>query len=143
MEVVDVEWNDAALLAELRVLAMRESLEAIGRFDPVRAKERFLSSFDPALTKKVLVDGKLTAFYVLKEESSYLYLDHLYVHPNCQGQKMGSNLLTDIIEQGNMLGKDIKLGALKGSRSNHFYLFHGFVKTHEEEFDNYYLRKQS
>lgn len=59
-----------------------------------------------------------------------------------QGQKIGSRLLVTIIEQGNTLRKDIKLGALKGSRSNHFYLSHGFVKTHEEEFDNYYLRKQ-
>lgn len=82
MEIIDVNLSEVESLAELRVLAMRESLEAIGRFDPARAKERFLSSFDLALTKKVLMNGKLTAFYVLKEEPSYLYLDHLYVHPN-------------------------------------------------------------
>ena len=49
---------------------MRESLEALGRFDPIRARERFLSGFDPALTKKAMIDGELVAFYVFKEESS-------------------------------------------------------------------------
>jgi hypothetical protein len=34
-------------LAELRVEAMRESLERIGRFDPSRARERFLSGISP------------------------------------------------------------------------------------------------
>jgi hypothetical protein len=33
---------DGQALADLRVDAMRESLERIGRFDPVRARERFL-----------------------------------------------------------------------------------------------------
>lgn len=143
MEVINVDMGDAESLAELRVLAMRESLEALGRFDPTRARERFLSAFDPAVTKKLLVDGKLVAFYVLKEESSWLFLDHLYVHPAFQGEKIGSKLLTTIIKKGCDEGKEIKLGALKGSRSNDFYLSHGFVKTHEEEFDNYYVHKHS
>lgn len=30
---------------------MRESLERIGRFDPPRARERFLSGFVPELTR--------------------------------------------------------------------------------------------
>ncbi|VVE84806.1 GNAT family N-acetyltransferase [Pandoraea sputorum] len=33
--------SDADLLASLRIAAMRESLERIGRFDPQRARERF------------------------------------------------------------------------------------------------------
>ena len=46
-----------------------------------------------------------------------------------------------IIKKGCDLGKEIRFGALKVSRSNGFYLSHGFVKTHEEEFDNYYVPK--
>lgn len=141
MEIIDVNLSDAESLAELRVLAMRESLEALGRFDPIRARERFLSGFDPPLTKKAMIDGELVAFYVLKEETSWLYLDHLYVHPDFQSKNIGVRLLAVIIEKGCDLGKEIRLGALKGSRSNTFYLSHGFVKSHEEEFDNYYVRK--
>lgn len=39
--------DDAEALATLRVEVMRESLERIGRFDPVRASERFLTGFSP------------------------------------------------------------------------------------------------
>ena len=41
-----VSNSDADLLADLRVRAMKESLEAVGRFDPIRAKSRFLDNFD-------------------------------------------------------------------------------------------------
>jgi hypothetical protein len=34
--------TDAEALVQLRIAAMRESLEHLARFDPVRARERFL-----------------------------------------------------------------------------------------------------
>ena len=37
---------DGEALASLRVAAMRESLERIGRFDPQRARQRFLATFE-------------------------------------------------------------------------------------------------
>lgn len=39
--------GDAQALATIRVAAMRESLERIGRFDPDRARRRFLDTFSP------------------------------------------------------------------------------------------------
>lgn len=38
---------DATKLADLRVQAMRPSLMAAGRFDPARARDRFLSNYVP------------------------------------------------------------------------------------------------
>ena len=52
------EQADAEALVALRVLAMRESLERLGRFDPVRSRERFLSAFSPQHTRHILVDGE-------------------------------------------------------------------------------------
>ena len=143
MEILNAEIEDGELLAELRVLAMRESLETVGRFDPLRARERFLSKYDNSVTMKVLVKEQLAAFYVVYEAEDHLFLDHLYVHPEYQGNKIGSKILLSVIKRSQELYKPIKLGALKGSRSNQFYISHGFVKTHEEEFDNYYIRRQS
>ncbi len=130
--------GDGDALAELRVLAMKESLEALGRFDEVRARIRFLDSFDPDATQKVLIDDELVGFYVVTEHSEHLYIDHLYVHPNHQGKSIGSTVLKSIVETGRRINKPIKLGALKGSRSNQFYRSHGFVKVTEGEYDNYY-----
>lgn len=141
MKIVSANPNDADSLADLRALAMKESLEALGLFDPTRVREGLLSGFDPTITKKVLINGQLAAFFVVKEEPDWLYLNHLYVLPRFQAEKIGTTILTLIIERGDELGKKIKLRALKESRSNQFYLSHGFVKTHEEELDNYYTRE--
>ncbi|MDR6410090.1 UNVERIFIED_ORG: hypothetical protein ABIC62_002743 [Burkholderia sp. 1595] len=41
--------DDIETLVQMRIDAMRESLERIGRFEPRRARDRFVSSFDSAL----------------------------------------------------------------------------------------------
>lgn len=46
-------------LLELRLRAMRESLERIGRFNPARARSRFLADFDPALMQVAAGVGRL------------------------------------------------------------------------------------
>ena len=46
--------EDFGVLVDLRIDAMRESLEAIGRFDRNRSIERFRSSFAPEKTKKII-----------------------------------------------------------------------------------------
>ena len=117
---------------------MRESLENLGRFDPIRARERLLSSFNAANTQVIYVDEAIVAFFVVQEHIDHLHLDHLYVHPDHQGKRIGSHIITKIIEQARCRGKGIRLGALKNSRSNSFYLSHGFRKTHEDKFDIYY-----
>ena len=55
--------DDAFDLADLRVESMRESLVAIGRFDPERSRERFLSSFNPDRTIKICDGLLLAGFY--------------------------------------------------------------------------------
>ena len=135
--------QDGDALAELRVLAMKKSLEELGRFDRKRARRRFLENFQPKTTKKIIVGEELVGFYVVTEFESYLKIDHLYVDPKHQGKKIGSTVLTKIIADGRLADKPIKLGALKGSESNRFYKSHGFIKVDEGEYDNYYELRHS
>lgn len=134
---------DFDALVTLRIAAMRESLERIGRFDPARARERFRNGFDPALTRHIVADGQRVGFLVVKPEPDALKLDHLYLHPDHQGRGLGSATLQKVIAEANALGLPIRLGALRGSDANRFYQRHGFVQTHEEEWDIYYLRPVS
>ena len=46
-------------LVALRVEAMRESLERVGRFDPVRAGERLRASFSAECTRHILAGTRL------------------------------------------------------------------------------------
>ena len=137
-EIAQVEDSDKGLLAELRLMAMQESLERIGRFDPERARKRFLDGFSKEDTKKILVAGNLVGFYVLKVKYDHLYLDHLYFYPGFQNLGLGGSLIDAFKQQSTVFGLPIRLEALRESRSNEFYIKHGFVCTHEEEWDILY-----
>lgn len=69
-----------------------------------------------------------------------MLLDHLYIHPNNQGNGIGAVVLARIIEEANALGLPVRVGALRGSDSNRFYVRHGFTLIEEGDFDNYYIR---
>lgn len=141
-EIKQAERKEGELLAQLRVEAMKPSLEAIGRFDPIRAKNRFLESFKPENTSKVYFEGELAGFYVLNQNPGHMELAHLCIRPKYQNKGLGSYLINKVKNISSKIGLPIKLGALKQSESNAFYLSHGFTKVSEAEFDNYYEYKQ-
>lgn len=132
--------NDFDLLVELRIEAMRESLEAIGRFNRARSVERFRYSFDLANTKKIYLESGFVGFYAMTQNEDYLYLDHLYIDPGHQSLGIGSAVMELLIGISVRKNLPIRLGALKGSRSNEFYGRFGFVVTSEDEWDVYYER---
>lgn len=127
-------------LVALRIDAMRESLERIGRFDPERARQRFRSGFAPELTRHILLDGARVGFVAVRPAVDGMVLDHLYVHPRYQGQGVGSFVLAIVFQEADALGLDLRVGALRGSDSNRFYLGHGFIWVEESEWDIYYVR---
>ena len=132
--------TDGQALAELRVEAMRESLERIGRFDPVRARERFLSGFSPEHTRHVELNGECIGFFVVKPHKEGLLLDHLYIHPRHQSKGIGAAVLMQVFAEADAAGLQVRVGALRGSESNRFYARYGFVQVEQDEFDNYYVR---
>lgn len=138
IEFVPTSQNDAQSLAILRVEAMRESLEAVGRFDPDRARDRFLNSFDPASTTKILKAGRLVGFFAIKVRPDHILLDHLYIARDLQGSGLGSAVIKLVKTRASDASLPIQLCALKGSSSNAFYMHHGFELTNSDALDNYY-----
>jgi GNAT superfamily N-acetyltransferase len=135
-----VHAGDFEELLALRIAAMRESLERVGRFNPERARERLRHSFHPEHSQFIAMDGEKVGFYTLRPIEMSLKLDHLYVHPNCQSRGVGSFVMRKLLSEADTQRLPIQLGALRESRSNEFYQRHGFVKTHEDEWDIYYAR---
>jgi GNAT superfamily N-acetyltransferase len=135
--------EDAPRLADLRVRAMRESLEAIGRFDEQRGRERLLSDFAPDRTTLILSRGKLAGFYVLRDEGAEILLQHLYVEPALHSLGVGSQALQRIFDEANGRQRCLKVGALVGSASNRFYQRYGFQLVAQSGFDVYYVRAPS
>lgn len=133
--------EDAEQLVALRIFAMQASLEKIGRFDAQRARDRFLAGFEAQHTRHVLWQTQKVGFVVLKPLVDHLLLDHLYVHPAHQGKGLGAAVVSDVFEQARVLNLAVRVGALRGSDSNRFYLRCGFKLVEEAEWDNYYLWK--
>jgi GNAT superfamily N-acetyltransferase len=135
--------EDASRLADLRVRAMRESLDAVGRFDEQRARDRLLGDFASDCTTLILSRGNLAGFYVLKDEGADILLQHLYVDPPFQSVGIGSQALQRIFEEANRRQRSLRVGALIGSASNRFYRRHGFRHVAQSGFDVQYVRAPS
>jgi GNAT superfamily N-acetyltransferase len=138
--LVQAAETDFEELVALRIDAMRESLERIGRFDPIRARERFRAGFSALHTRHVVADGRRLGFVVVKPANGQLLLDHLYIRPGNQGKGIGAAVLAQVFKEADALSLPLRVGALRGSDANRFYQRHGFEFLAEEEWDIYYLR---
>lgn len=124
-------------LVGLRIAAMRESLERVGRFDP----EQMRASFLPECTEFILLERRWVGLCTLRPVAAgSFHLDHLHVHPDCQSRGVGSFALRRLLAVADARQVPVRLGALRESASNRFYQRHGFVKTGEDECDVYYVR---
>ena len=130
--------DDAELLVQIRIEAMEESLEALGRFNLNRARDRFLDTFEAQFTTKIAVDGLIIGFYVIKKFPDHILLDHFYIKPDYQSKGIGSSIISSIKKNFELHKLPIRLGALRNSKSNDFYKNNGFIPTHQGEWDNYY-----
>src|SRR5476651_245388 len=140
VKLVLAQPGDVDDLVAIRIEAMRDSLERIGRFDPVRARERFRDGFSPEFTRYIEVSGERVGFVAVRPLSDGLLLDHLYIKPSAQGLGIGSVVLRQIFREAEAAAPILWVGALRESASNRFYTRHGFQIVESGEFDNYYVR---
>lgn len=136
--------EDFEALLALRMAAMRESLQRLGRFDPQRARERLSRAFEPAHTRHILLGADRVGFVVLlpvpAADPDHLVLDHLYITPPAQRLGVGSWVMRQVLAEADRLGLPVRVTALKLSDANRFYRRHGFELQHTSEWDLHYLR---
>lgn len=135
-----VRPEDFDALAALRLRAMRESLERLGRYDEQRSRERLAASFDPARTRHIVAGGERVGFLVLKTLSHTMRLDHFYIDTPWQNHGLGHRVAQWLCDEADRLQRPIELTALKRSAANRFYQRHGFAAVGEGEWDIDYLR---
>jgi GNAT superfamily N-acetyltransferase len=124
--------EDFESMAELRIAALRESLERLGRFDPQRARARLQAAFVPQYMQHICLADERIGYVTLRPtDESSLHLEHLYIRPGQQGQGVGAWAMAWIKNHG----QDVTLSALRLSDANRFYLRHGFEVVGESAFD--------
>ena len=141
IELQGAKAEDLEELVKIRIAAMRESLEKVGRFDAARARARLTEDFQTKNTTCFLYKTNIIGFIISKQENEEIVINHLYVLPEFQNRGIGKFVLDKIIEQGKNERRNIRLITLKESRANNFYLKNGFKYLGSLEFDNMYLRE--
>jgi ribosomal protein S18 acetylase RimI-like enzyme len=136
-----VTADDFEELVALRIAVMRESLERIGRFDLVRSRERFRSTFRPADTRRIIVAGARAGCVAMwREPPDAMRIEHFYIAVAHQGHGLGSAVLRCLLKDAPADVKLFRVGALRDSDANRFYQRHGFAKAAESEWDIDYER---
>jgi GNAT superfamily N-acetyltransferase len=134
-----VHENDFETVLAMRTAAMRKSLEAAGRFDEDRSRERLEASFDPLSTRYIVVEGERVGVEMSYPEGVNDWrLAHLYIDPRHQGRGIGSLALEYVKMEAQIAQRHVVVESLRGSPANTFYIKHGFVPYAESEFDIHY-----
>lgn len=131
------EQADQERLAELRAMVLYDDLHRLGRYDEVRVRERFRNTFDPVHTWIIEAEGTWVGCVALKPKSEELLLEHFYIHPDAQGQQIGTQVLNMLLKRDEVRGKRVILNVLQGSPARRLYERFGFVLDSEDEVDVY------
>ncbi|MGO4732407.1 GNAT family N-acetyltransferase [Paenibacillus sp. 2KB_22] len=126
---------DQEQLADLRALVLYDDLTRLGRYDDVKVRERFRNTFDPVHTRIIEVKGSMVGCVALKPKAEVYLLEHFYIHPDYQGQRIGTQVLNMLLEQDEVQGKQVVLNVLQGSPARRLYERFGFILDSEDEID--------
>ncbi|MGQ3029477.1 MAG: GNAT family N-acetyltransferase [Ferrovibrionaceae bacterium] len=131
---------DFEALLDLRMRALRPHLERLGRYDPVRGRERFRRGFSSEHTRLIVADGTAVGCVSLKPIPDGLEIEHFYLEPALHGRGIGSEVLRRLLAEADALGLPVTIGVLKQSPAARFYRRQGFNPSHEGPFDDYFVR---
>lgn len=126
--------TDARWIAELRAVVMRPDLERLGRWDPIRVRERFLNAFQPEHTFVIAVEGQAVGVIAVRPEPDALWIEHFYIAPGFQGLGLGSGVLQRVMVESKD-HRPFRLNVLQGSPARRLYERHGFVLETEDPVD--------
>jgi GNAT superfamily N-acetyltransferase len=129
-------------MAELRAEVMRADLERLGRWDPVRVRQRFLDAFNPEHTFVIRSGHEDVGLIAVRPEGDSLWIEHFYLRPTHQGRGIGGQVLQHVMtEQG--LNEQFRLDVLQGSPARGLYERNGFTLDHEDPIDVFLVKRAS
>jgi GNAT superfamily N-acetyltransferase len=132
--------DDLETLVALRIAALRESLECVGRFTPERARARFIESFRPEHTRLIRVGRALAGCVALRPGDNGWEIEHFYLDPAFQGAGLGGAIMTTLLAEADAASQVVTLTVLRDSDANRFYARFGFEETRREGVDIFYRR---
>lgn len=132
--------DDFELLLALRLLVMQPQLERAGRFDAMRARERFRAAFNPETARLILAGGIQIGCVGLTPGTPDWSLDYLYLEPEIQGRGIGSRVLDWMLAEADTAGAPVIVEVLRNSPAIRLYERAGFKQYDVKDYDVYLRR---
>lgn len=129
----DAEW-----MVSLRVEVMRADLERLGRWNPERARERFVDAYVPAHTSVIEVGGASVGLIAVRPEPDAVWIEHFYLASGSQGRGLGSAVLARVMA-AHASAVPFRLNVLVGSPARRLYERHGFRFDWQDDDIDVYL----
>lgn len=129
--------SDASWIVDLRAVVLRPDLERLGRFDPLRVRQRFLDAFVPRHTRVLVVEGADIGVVAVRPEADCVWIEHFYLAPQWQGRGLGGAVLADVLVEARGVADPVpfRLNVLQGSAARRLYERHGFTVESEDDVD--------
>lgn len=126
--------TDAPWIAELRAVVLKADLERLGRYHPVRVRQRFLDGFVAEHTQIVMLDGETVGSIAVRPDLDSQWIEHFYLDPAHQGQGLGGAVLA-LVMRNAADSRPFRLNVLTGSPAQRLYLRHGFSVESQDAVD--------
>jgi ribosomal protein S18 acetylase RimI-like enzyme len=125
---------DYDYLYQLHVASLRAAVEATWGWDDAFQEEHFRSHWETANRQIIVVDGVDIGTITLKISPIECFLALIEIHPDHQGQGIGSAVISDILADAHSRGLPVSLHVLKASpRAKRLYERFGFQVVEERE----------
>ena len=132
----DIDW-----LAELRVQVLRDDLERLGRFDPIRVRQRMRDAFRPEDTPIIVFEGEHVGSISVRKEPDARWIEHFYISPQSQNRGIGTSVLAIVLTKHDP--RPHRLNVLQGSSARRLYERHDFAVDPEDDVDVWMTRRCS
>ena len=126
--------EDLDSLFELHRTAFRSHIEAIWGWDEKWQRSRFRSEFESSMTYLVHIAGRTVGYFQTVAKADVLYLQSIALHPDVQGQGIGTRLIRRLQREAVDCGSAVSLSIFRTNpRAMAFYKGLGFRQTGETD----------
>ena len=125
--------EDFEFVFQLNKINMRHFVEQIRGWDEEAERKDMRRKFLPFVDQIIQVNGIDVGIFSVEQRQGEIYLKHIEILPEYQGQGIGGSLIRSVQSQAMTQGLSVKLTVLKANSAKQIYERLGFRVIQEYE----------
>ncbi|GLK82729.1 GNAT family N-acetyltransferase [Ancylobacter defluvii] len=125
------ETVDYAFALDLYLMTMRPLTSQLMTWDEGRQIASFAHQWRGDEVRIILLDGSEVGWIQTREEAPKIRLLQFFIMPDQQGRGIGSEVLAQLLAQGDSAGKPVTLAVLRNNPARRLYERFGFTVVDE------------